>query len=203
MDNYKQTWQRLESKRINLMQELSQYDAKTLNKRPEPQKWSILQNIVHLMQAEMFAHAYIKKKLSYGDNLPKAGFKSQMRLGLLRLAFILPFKYKAPAAIEENLPETSDLDSLKNQWAAQRSEFYTYLNGLPEYVFNCELWKHPAAGKLSIPQMLSFFETHVDRHKNQIERTLKIVKSEKYSVFLSFSLFTFHLSLNFYLCSVK
>lgn len=175
MSNFIQKWQALENNRLQLIQELSHLDTTILNKKPNPEKWSALQNIVHLIQAEKQSFAYIQKKLSYQGDLPPSGFKSKMRLMALKLVFSLPFKYKAPAAVGENLPEISDLTTLNMEWSNLRSELLTFLKSLPESTFEKEVWKHPFAGKLSLLQMLDFFGAHIDRHREQIKTTIQMV----------------------------
>jgi DinB superfamily len=173
--NIKKRWHRLEHKRILLMQELSKSQNDVLNQQPNAQKWSATQVIIHLMRAESASLAYMKKKLSHGSILPKAGFKSKMRLLMLNIAFYLPLKFKAPPILEENLPSHSDFNALKNDWASQRLELQEFIDSLPDNVIESEIWNHPYAGKMNIAQMIDFFESHFDRHKKQIQKTLKMV----------------------------
>ena len=69
----------LENQRILLMAELSIYDDATLNKKPAPEAWSTVQVMQHLITAEVASLAYIKKKLSYTNKIPKAGLMSFFR----------------------------------------------------------------------------------------------------------------------------
>jgi DinB superfamily len=173
----KKQWHRLEHKRILLMQDLSKLNNETLNNKPEPQKWSTLQVIIHLMRAESISLDYMKKKLSFGTNIPRAGFKSKMRLWLLKMFFYMPFKYKAPVMLEDQMPEVSDFNELKNNWASQRLDLKNFLDSLPDNVLESAIWKHQIVGKMNITQMIDFHEIHFDRHQKQIEKTLKAVKS--------------------------
>jgi hypothetical protein len=167
-------WQKLEQQRIDLFKELDKRDPSVLNRKPTPETWSANQNLEHLLSAEKSSLSYLTKKLSSGaSGIPKAGFKSWGRRFLLRLAFALPtLKFKAPPSLGE-LPETSDFKDLKTRFANQRAELKVFLDTLPNEALEGEVWKHAAAGKMSIAQMLDFFEDHFDRHEQQLKRALK------------------------------
>ena len=171
----KKQWHQLEHKRILLMQDLSKFNNETLNQKPEPEKWSTLQAAMHLMMAESASLAYMKKKLSFGSNIPRAGFKSALRRLMLKFVFFIPLKYKAPPLLEEQLPQFSDFNELKNNWASQRLELQNFLESLPDNVIDSEIWRHQIFGKMNISQMIDFFESHFDRHQKQIEKTLRAV----------------------------
>jgi DinB superfamily len=168
-------WHELESKRIDLMLKLSRFDDTVLNKKPNADAWSINQVMQHLMVGELLSHQYLEKKLSFGVNVPKAGIKSRFRRLGLSMAFAFPFKYKAPQAIEP-LAEFKEFNDLKIHWASQRLALHDFLSKMPDRVIDGEIWRHIIAGKMNIPQMLSFFNEHFDRHSKQIDRTIKIVE---------------------------
>ena len=158
------------------MTSLSKYNNDILNKKPTQEVWSTVQVMQHLMAAEMRSLAYMRKKLSFTSQVPKAGFKSRMRRLMLRIAFNTPFKFKAPYNLE-TFPDYGDFTDLKNKWASQRLDFQTFIETLPDNVLAGEIWNHQIAGKMNIAQMLDFFHDHVKRHQGQIKRTLKQVAS--------------------------
>jgi uncharacterized damage-inducible protein DinB len=167
-------WQKLEQQRIDLFNELDQRDPSVLNQKPSLNAWSASQNLEHLLSAEKSSLSYLKKKLSSGSKgIPKAGFRSWGRRFLLRIAFALPsLKFKAPLTLGE-VPETSDFNDLKTRFANQRAELKSFLDTLPNNVLESEVWKHAVAGKMSIAQMLDFFQDHFSRHEQQLKRALK------------------------------
>lgn len=158
-----------------LYERLKTYNNEQLNRRPGPQQWSVLQVMHHLIQAETLSERYVRKKLSFNPELKPAGLAGALRLFLVRINFVLPFKYKAPKGVGDDvLPETSTLEETIQQWRLQRQSLRELLDSLPEGYHNKALYKHPLAGKLSLVQMLDFFEFHIQRHLGQIERTLKV-----------------------------
>jgi hypothetical protein len=171
-------WHRLEAQRLDLMQLMAQHDNLILNKKPSPEAWSTLQVIHHLMDAEQASLAYMKKKLSFTSTIPKAGLKSRWRRFLLRIAFAIPIKIKAPTNLE-HFPEQSNFADLSNQWASQRLELQSFIEKLPDNVVHGEIWRHQVAGKMSIAHMLDFFYAHVDRHEAQVKRTVAAVGSRQ------------------------
>lgn len=168
-------WQKLEHNRLDLFNFLEKQDPSVFNQKPAPDKWSVNQTILHLIEAESASLQYMKKKLSFGTDLPKAGFKSHVRRFLLNVAFVLPLKFKAPPNLAKMPKNDLDFQTLKNKWAALRAEYLDLLNNLPENVFTAELWRHQIAGKMTLFQMIDFFDDHQSRHRGQIERTLKQV----------------------------
>lgn len=173
------TTQRLQKLTANLdelLRELSAYSDETLNTQPGPGKWSALQTMHHLLLAEGYAQRYVAKKLSFNPKLKKAGLTDRWRTFLLQLYLSSPFKYKAPAAVDgENLPTDTSLAETKDLWLQQRRELTVQLEGYPPEIFSRSLYKHPFAGRMTLDGMLIFFQTHFDRHRKQIERTLQTV----------------------------
>jgi hypothetical protein len=169
---------KLENQRMALMALLNAYDNTLLNQKPSPQAWSVAQVMLHLMNAETASLAYMKKKLSYTNKIPRAGVLSFFRRMGLSILFSLPFKFKAPKNLE-TFPEYSNINDIKNQWASQRLELQRFMEALPEKMFYTQLWRHAVVGKMSVSQMLSFFHDHTERHISQIERTIEKVGSKQ------------------------
>ncbi len=166
-------WDKIEAQRIHLFEKLDKVDPSVLNRKPSPETWSANQNLEHLIVAERLSLNYLQKKLSNGgSNIQKAGFMAWYRRFALRIAFALPnLKFKAPSFFGD-LPETSDFQDIKKRYAAQRLEIKNFLDTLPNNVLEGEVWKHASAGKMTIAQMLDFFEDHVNRHEKQLTKAI-------------------------------
>lgn len=168
-----QSIEKIDQQLNNLIDRLSKYDQDTLNTRM-PGRWSVLDNLQHLKRAERLSEAYVKKKLSFNPSLKKAGLGASWRSFLLNSYARMPFKFKAPPAVnEEHFPETSSLEEIQKEWSAQRSNLKNYFSSLPEDLFDKELYKHPLVGKVTLSAMIDFFGIHMKRHEHQIERALK------------------------------
>ena len=174
MDNKSQGYlQKLNQKLDQLFKELDQYAEAELNQSPKQGAWSVMDILHHLKLVEFHANAYVKKKLSFDPDLPKIDFQSKMRATLMNAFNRSPLKRKAPKAVAENsFPKDVPFQDLKQQWLAQRKDLEQHLLSLPEDLYHKQVYKHPFAGRMSLSGMLSFFDSHFDRHHRQIRRTL-------------------------------
>jgi hypothetical protein len=160
----------------DLHSELKALPDEVLNRKPGPGQWSALQNMHHLMISEQLSERYVRKKLSFNTPIPNAGIAGAVRIFLLNFYLHLPFKFKAPKIVgDEALPDNTTLEETLSAWRANRQSLRELLAGLPDGHIRKALYKHPFAGKLSLAEMLYFFEFHFRRHRNQIRRALDAV----------------------------
>jgi hypothetical protein len=169
---------KLDSMLEALLADLQPLPDALLNSKPGPGKWSVLQVLHHLMIAEQLSAMYVQKKTSTGiDDIPEVPISSYTKLLSLRLTFLMPFKFKAPPAVGDDvLPDTSTLDEVFGTWRQNRQSLRALLHNLPENVLGKAIYKHPIAGKLNAAQMLDFFDLHFSHHLAQIKRTLNAVR---------------------------
>ena len=170
----KKQFDKIDHSLFKLMEELKDYSHHALNKKPTENAWSVLQTIHHLMLVEKNAHLYLQKKLSFDPKLKNAGILAAFRSFGINFYLNSPIKAKAPVAVSgDNLPEESSFWETAKAWNKQREELNAFLESLPATIFKKEAYNHPAAGRMSIYQMLRFFEAHFNNHRKQIKRTLR------------------------------
>lgn len=170
----RQQLDRLNTDLEQLCQQLQAYSHEQLNRQPDPDTWSPLMVVRHLMLAEGYSQQYVQKKLSFTDDLPNAGIRSRWRSFILELYFGSPFKWKAPKAIADDILQgTYELEALRTEWLEQRKELETLLESFPAKRYGEEVYKHPFVGRLSPTGMLRFFQGHFNRHRRQIEQRLR------------------------------
>ena len=156
-----------------LLEELKDYSHLQLNKKTNPDSWSVLQIMHHMMLAEKVTHDYLIKKLSHHPKLKNAGIVTKLRSLAINSFLKSPLKAKAPVVLSgENLPEESSFWETAKQWTNQRAELRSYLESLPKETFKKEAFKHPMGGRISIYDALTFFEAHFYNHRKQIRKTL-------------------------------
>jgi hypothetical protein len=114
------------------------------------------------------------KKTQDITSAQKAGFKEGFRSAVLNTYIALPLRFKAPVATMPSGTYTT-LAEASTAWNEVRKNIREVWMRLPEDVLDRNWFKHLAAGKLSLMQMLTFMEAHVHRHEKQIWRTLKEV----------------------------
>ena len=157
-----------------LLEEMKAHSNAVLNKKPAPDKWSTLQVLYHLQISEEGSLKYIKKKLSFNPELENVDFRSKIREKGINIYLGLPIKFKAPPQVSDDaLPETSEFWTLATKWRDQREELGAFLETIPKDLVNKQIYKHPAAGRMSLLGMLKFFRAHTKRHKKQINKNLK------------------------------
>ena len=65
MADLKAGFEKMEATKATLLRSLASLDAETLNRKPDPASWSILQVIAHLTKSEGGTLQYIKNCLLY------------------------------------------------------------------------------------------------------------------------------------------
>lgn len=156
-----------------LLDQLAPLGHDTLNRKPADGGWSALQVMHHLILAETGSLNYVKKKLSFNPNLQNAGLGGGFRQFILRFYLGLPFKFKAPKGVGDDvLPQESDFQETARKWQENRKDLQDYLSSLPDAYFDKDIYKHPFAGRMSLEGMVRFFDSHFERHRKQIERVV-------------------------------
>ena len=75
-----------------LFGKLSVYNDEELNKKMSKNKWSIAENLYHLLLTEFITIQYIKKKTSYPESLVNVSYFSKCKMKLLELIFFTGIK---------------------------------------------------------------------------------------------------------------
>jgi hypothetical protein len=171
--SYQTLLETLEQERRELFDLLQVRGDEELNRAPGPGKWSAIQVMHHLIISEELSLKYVRKKLSFKPELQKAGFSERFRRMLLKIYLGLPFKFKAPKGVNDDaLPAHVSFSETARRWDAIRLDLAGFLEGVSQDLFDKELYKHPAAGKMTLHGMLDFYLAHFRRHREQIIRTL-------------------------------
>ncbi|GCC50751.1 DinB family protein [Chryseotalea sanaruensis] len=164
---------KLEEQRTEILNSLLSKSATELSAPPAPGKWSVLQILTHLYASEKLSFGYIKKKSLGIQDTANADLRQAMVLTVLKISQRLPFRFRAPKVVVENTPETMSLEQLVNHWNLLRLELKAHLENVPDGHLHKLVYKHPMAGRLSLPQALQFFAEHINHHKPQIKKALK------------------------------
>ncbi|MEL6865534.1 MAG: DinB family protein [Bacteroidota bacterium] len=163
----------LDQSLTEMLEKLKDFSDDQLNRPPKKGGWSAIQVMHHLLLAERLSLAYVLKKLSFQPELKRAGLEAMMRSQLLNLYLGLPFKFEAPPHIgTPALPERASFWETAKSWKQERQKLQQFLKDLPSDLDNKALYKHPFAGRISLGNMLSFFQAHFYRHRKQIFRVL-------------------------------
>lgn len=161
----------LESKRKILFKKLDLVETDLLSFSPRGKKWSVLQVCYHLMRSEELSLIYLQKKIGYDTHIQQATIGSVLRSGLLYWTLRLPFKLPAPKRVAV-FPDNLRWQQLKTEWTQIRKGIRTVIHNLPEGYDKKLVYRHPFSGRMTLYQMLTFFDIHISRHEKQIERLI-------------------------------
>jgi len=162
---------KIEGNRKELFKYLSEYDVDKFNEMPNG-KWSVNQNIQHLLLSEKGTVSYMNKKILAADALDSTSLKNKWSWFMLKTAFHAPFKYKAPGIVNP-IKEVFVYENLMRDWEVTRHKLQEFINAYPDKYKNKNIFKHPMAGRANLTMALDFLDFHSARHIGQIKRTIK------------------------------
>lgn len=159
---------KLESQRIQLLNEVRNLDSSLLTSAPEG-KWSILAIISHIMTTERLGLEYINKKILGVEQAGESGLWEEFKLALFKLSQRSPnLKYKAPRLIAEKTTIYDDIRVIETEWTKLREQWQAFLTRIPERHVNKKVFRHAVGGRFNVVQGLQIFYEHVNHHLPQI-----------------------------------
>jgi hypothetical protein len=170
MNKVQLEFQILNNKLEKLFQKLSKYSNEDLNKKVVEDKWSINENIYHLILAEKGTEKYIRTKTSYPDTLVGVNILSRIKSFILESFLKLGVSYKGPAIVTKNFPDYFDFKELKKDWIDSRKSFLEYTQTLNDEILSKGIFRHAIIGRMDIYMTLHFFKFHFDHHKKIIHK---------------------------------
>lgn len=173
-DSIKRQFALLEQKKNELFGLLQTLPSKDYDRQPAQDSWSIGQVANHVYWSERNSLAYMKKKLSYPDTIPPYHPKSWLGSLLIKLVFLTRYKVKAPASIDMwKIEAVLNPVELEKKWNDLRAELLAFYDQ-NELKFRKQLaFRHPFAGRMTMYQVLIFFNDHFRHHLKQIRRIEK------------------------------
>jgi hypothetical protein len=164
-------FERLESRRRALLSRLEGLEASQLNRQPGPGRWSITQVLCHIISSEELSLGYVQKKMLAPERLRDAGLAGWLRLAALAAVLRSPLRFRAPAATAR-VPDAEDPATTLQRWDAVRDGWRELLESVPPELVDKALFRHPSAGRMSLPQALRFSSEHLRHHVKQVESLL-------------------------------
>ena len=168
----------LEKKRYELFEELEKINNQKLNLKPNPDKWSIIQVMHHLIKSEQLSVIYIKRKISNKSLLENSNIKSKINAFALKWGLNLPLKFKAPTNVSD-VPDLDTFENVKLKWDKVRNSFSSIINDTSTEVLTKNIFRHPIAGRMNMIGTIEFFDSHFKHHHKQIKALLNKLNSEK------------------------
>lgn len=166
LTSIKQTFDALEKKRIDLLEELADLTKEQLSYCPAPEKWSILMVLQHLSNADRaMAVSAVELAVNPVRKMLKPGGIYDTVLNIL--------ENDVPVEVPDKNMEPNGAVSKKTllqQWESERKKLRLLLSQVTEENVSECVFSHPAAGPLDARRALRLAVVHFDYHIRQIRR---------------------------------
>lgn len=166
-------WKHLHKSSLFYWELLQELPADILKKKPDTERWSLLQVLEHLAGAEAAGLQYLQRN-QYAVLHNRGFLPSGIRALLLKFALRSPLRFKAPPVLAIFPTNTTQPAALHAQWQQTRKELAAYLEGIPSGKKKALLFMHPVAGPLTPHQMLVFMTDHLNHHRRQVQQLLAL-----------------------------
>jgi DinB superfamily len=152
-----------------MLDQLRTWPVEQLRLAPDPQAWSPLQILEHLILTE---HVVLEMMQAHRASPHRITIAGQLRSALVVTAMLLPTRVGVPdaaqAVVPANMPPS--LTELVERWASERREFAEFLSSLSATEAAQGLCRHPYGGWTSAHGALLFLRSHLYHHRRQIAR---------------------------------
>lgn len=157
-------YNQLEASRLALVRKVCALDPDILCHKPDPERWSILEEFQHLVLAEQ------KTPLEYG---PAMGSEAQnpemLEMVLQVLDQDVVVEVPDPAMVPDG---DATLDELILDWEASRTRLSQLLEACGPDDLQSPVSRHPVTGPLTVGECLRLIASHVGHHCRRIDAVL-------------------------------
>jgi len=156
----------LEDRKSELLKDLISYSNDHLRFQPEPERWSILMALQHVILGEQ---AIRLTEAELRDN----PVRQQLKPGNILAVVMDVLEKDIPVEVPDMsvVPDGSmKLDELIALWDRERKVLCDLLEEITEETVNDVMFSHPAAGPLDPVGTLQLAVAHFDTHRRQIDR---------------------------------
>ena len=179
VEHIQKEFERLEENKNKLFSLILPLSDQQYFQQPSKHAWSVAQTANHLFMSESLSLAYLKKKLSYPDAVPPYRMRSWAGVWLIKLVFATSWRRKAPANInmwgDQPIFPKSELEA---KWNALRAETILFLLANADKFGRHLAYRHPFAGRMTMRQMLIFFNDHLLKHTRQVQRIIHSIGAD-------------------------
>ncbi len=154
----------LEEARRQLIRRVRRLDAGRLNHKPDPGRWSILEDFQHLVLAEQ------RTSLEFGA-LPASAKPNPENLALVLhvLDQDVAVDVPDPAMVPDGSPAIEDLI---HDWEQARQRLQRFLETVGDGDCDAPVSSHPVTGPLSVTDSLRLLASHFNHHRRRIEAAI-------------------------------
>lgn len=169
-DKERKLFDRIESRRRELLAEADRLGAEQLTFRPEPNAWSTLDVLEHLVKVE---EAIAERVRVREPRSLREAARAKAALAAMRLVFGLRRRVKVP--VQGILPLGGvTLTDLVNRWESAQATLRTKLEAFGPGHWSRPMMRHPLIGLLTPSEGLTFIHWHMAHHRRQIARIRRV-----------------------------
>lgn len=148
-----------------------------LSMSPGEGQWNVLQVLNHLYLSERLSLQYVKHKLTKPETIPAWRPDAWLRTILLKWVLDSPLKVKSPPQINMwGDQPVMQLAEINTAWTELRKELVAVLSENEERYRNRLVYKQPFVGRMTLNQMLFFFNDHLLHHTRQVRRIVDKIR---------------------------
>ena len=165
-DREYQLFQRIEIRRGALLAEADRLGVEQLTFRAEPNSWSTLDVLEHLVKVEegIAERVRVREPRTWRE-----AARAKAALGAMRVVFGLRRRVKVP--VQGVLPLGGvTLSDLVRRWEAAQATLRTRLEAFGPGDWSRPMMRHPLIGLLTPAEGLAFIHWHMGHHRRQIAR---------------------------------
>ena len=164
LTDLQQQFDQLEASRLSLIRKVRELDTQTLNHKPEPERWSILEDLQHLVLAEQKTALKMETAAVSGDKNPEM---------LAMVLQVLDEDVVVDVPDPDMVPDGGvTLDDLIRDWEAARQRLHTFLETCGPDDLDAPVSHHAIAGSLTVVECLGLLASHFHHHRRRIEAVL-------------------------------
>jgi hypothetical protein len=164
---------RIERKRIALLDHVTSLEPPLVVARPLPGAWSIREIVEHLVLAERV----VVRDFSGLDTLQaqSRGLKegALFVVVMLLLRFRIPLKTPSTGMVPKG---ERSLAELRTMWDDDHRQLLSFVAGLNRRGSRRAIFRHPVTGPLSVSQGIRMMDVHLDTHIRQIRRLERLLR---------------------------
>ena len=155
---------RLEDARQTLIRKVRELDAHTLHHKAAPERWSILEDIQHLVIAEQKTALRIGAQAGAGEKNPEM---------LAMVLQVLDQDMVVDVPDPEMVPDGhAGIDDLIRDWDQARKDLRRFLSACGPNDLEIAVSHHVIAGSLTVVELLRLLDAHFHHHRRRIETAL-------------------------------
>lgn len=161
---------RLDDQRKSVLDLVRPLDEATLRARPQPDGWSILEILEHLVVAEAVILRGLPPWQELVPQRPSLGQRLKFALVWLVLACRIPVRVPTRRMLPTGKP---GLEAILREWDGHQTWLRAFLSEMGVRGDRQALFSHPVAGPITLHQALRLDHLHLQTHRRQIEQRLR------------------------------